>query len=410
MIGDRLPSVQMAWRNLWRNRLRTVLAALGILVGVVAIAGLGIAGTALQYGATQQFEGLADTVQIRPGPAIDGSQDQRPPPGRVTRGPHGEPVRVGGRKVVRFEGGGLPSERRIGPGHRERLERVADNATVIPIKQTSLDLSTRNRTESVRVEVVDRPRPLYNVTRGDVPDPFVTGALVNEEVARELGIEVGDLVTIGDRSVRVQALTSDGGLGTRESPVVISGPIPQRGYDEVVILADDADAAAGLATTINATFNDDGPVFEIHSRADIGQRTSNFFNIINVILMGIGSISLFVASVSILNVLLMSTVERRGEIGILRAVGISRFEVLRMILTEAVLLGVLGGAGGALIATGLGALLYHVLFDDPTLVFMWRNVRFLVVAFGFGTVASLLSGLYPAWRAASADPVEAIRS
>jgi len=405
MIGERLPSVRMAWGNLWRNRVRTALAALGILVGVVAIAGLGIAGTALQYGATQQFEGLADRVEIGPGPAFVESDATPRRPRRVADGRAGdvrERVAVGGGAPVR--------DRRLGDSHVERIRSIASNATVIPIKSDRMAISTRQKQERVSVEVVDRPGELYNVSRGSVPQPFHTGALVNERLAAELEIGVGDLVTVGDRSVRVRALTTSEGFETRHSAVVLSGPIDRRGYDEVVIVAEDGDAAQGLASAINATFNEDRAVLQIQSRGDLGDRTSNFFNIINMILMGIGSISLFVASVSILNVLLMSTIERRGEIGILRAVGVTRFEVLRMILTEAALLGMLGGVGGALLATGIGALLYHFLFDDPTLVLQWRNVRFLVAAFAFGTVASIVSGLYPAWKAATADPVEAIRS
>jgi putative ABC transport system permease protein len=127
-------------------------------------------------------------------------------------------------------------------------------------------------------------------------------------------------------------------------------------------------------------------------------------------LLGIGSISLVVASVAILNVMLMSTIERRGEIGVLRAVGVRRREVLRMILAEAALLGVVGGFFGAVVSLGVGLLINDLLFSDPALVFTWNSFRFLVYGFGVGFGASLLSGLYPAWKAANDPPVEALRS
>lgn len=404
MIGDRFPSVRMAWRNLWRNRLRTVLAALGILVGVVAIAGLGIAGSALQYGATQEFQGLADTVEIQPGPEIAGETTEPERPIEESDGS------VQARERV-VRGGSVPSgQDRLGEGHVARIDAQVDNATVIPIKQTRLELSTRTERQRVSADVLDRPGEVYNVSAGSIPDPFHTGVLVSERLAADIDVEVGDLVTVGDRSMTVRALLSSEGFGTRHSDVVLSGPVDRRGYDTVVIVAEDGEAATGVASGLNATFNDDREVLSIQSQEDLGERTGDFFTIINAILLGIGSISLFVASVSILNVLLMSTIERRGEIGILRAVGITRFEVLRMILTEATLLGVLGGIGGVLVALAIGAVLYQFLFEDPTLVFQWRSVRFVLVAFAFGTIASLLSGLYPAWKAANEDPVEAIRS
>jgi ABC-type transport system, involved in lipoprotein release, permease component len=130
---------------------------------------------------------------------------------------------------------------------------------------------------------------------------------------------------------------------------------------------------------------------------------------LNLALLGIGSISLVVASVAILNVMLMSTIERRGEIGVLRAVGIRRGEVLRMILAEAAFLGLLGGIVGAALSVGTGLVVFQLLAGDRLAVFGWPSIRYVVGGFGFAVVASVLSGLYPAWKAANDPPVEALR-
>jgi putative ABC transport system permease protein len=118
---------------------------------------------------------------------------------------------------------------------------------------------------------------------------------------------------------------------------------------------------------------------------------------------------LTVAGVAIFNVMLMSTRERRGEIGVLRAVGVQRDEVLRTLVVEAALLGVLGGFVGivlsALAAVALGRFT-RVEFD---VVFDPSNGGFLVLAFVFGVVVALASGLYPAWKAANEHPVDALR-
>jgi putative ABC transport system permease protein len=113
--------------------------------------------------------------------------------------------------------------------------------------------------------------------------------------------------------------------------------------------------------------------------------------------------------VAILNVMLMSTIERRGEIGVLRAVGIRRGEVLRMILTEAAFLGVVGGVIGTAISFGVGLVLFQVLTGNATLVLGWSSVRYLLFGFGFAVAASLVSGIYPAWKAANDRPVDALR-
>ena len=107
--------------------------------------------------------------------------------------------------------------------------------------------------------------------------------------------------------------------------------------------------------------------------------------------------------------MLMSTVERRGEIGVLRAVGITRGEVLRMILTEAVFLGIIGGVLGVVVSAGVGVVLFEFLVGSPVNAFRWQSVQYLLYGMLFAVAASAISGLYPAWKAANERPVEALR-
>jgi putative ABC transport system permease protein len=95
---------------------------------------------------------------------------------------------------------------------------------------------------------------------------------------------------------------------------------------------------------------------------------------------------------------------------VLRAVGIRRIEVLRMILAEAAFLGAVGGVVGVLVSLGLGLVLFEVLVGDAMLVFVWGSLRYLLLGFVFAVGASLLSGLYPAWKAANNRPVDSLRS
>ena len=371
----RVPSLAMAWRNLGRNRVRTVLATLGIVIGVVAIASLGIAGVALQQQATTDLGSLANEVTIRSGADSD------------TDGVTDDQVTA--------------------------IRSVVAGAPVVPEKTNSTTLSSRDGEEAVvSVTGVTNADALYTVSAGESPDRLRSGALLTNETAQRLGIDLGDPVTYDGRLYRVQGvIESDGGFGGGSELVVpISALDEQEQYDSVTVVAANGNEAQRIVSTLETRFNDgDDEELSITNFASVQENVNSFFDTLNLALLGIGAISLVVASVAILNVMLMSTIERRGEIGVLRAVGIRRGEILRMILAEAAFLGVIGGVVGAAASLGTGLVIFQVLAGDPTLVFGWESLQYLGYGFGFAVAASVLSGLYPAWKAANDLPVEALR-
>lgn len=368
------PAMRMAWLNLWRNRVRTGLAMLGIVIGVVAIAAIGITGTALQYGATQELGGLSNTVTVTPGEDSDTNA--------------------------------------ITEDQLNRIQRVARGATVVPRRSEQLEVSSRSESTRVQVQAVSQPAELYTASEGTIPTPLRNGALLNAEIAAELGVELGQTVSVDGRSYRIIAILDEegGGFGPGGVSVVIPlNEIKMDGYDQVTVVAEDGEAAQRLADEIPAQLNEREELVETFSSSDIQDAVSGFFATLNAALIGVGSISLFVAGVSILNVMLMSVVERRAEIGVFRAVGIRRYEVMRMIIAEASLLGLVGGFIGVVVSLLIGLLVNQQLFGDPLLVVQGRNIQFLALGFGFAVVASTLSGVYPAWKAANENPVEVLR-
>jgi putative ABC transport system permease protein len=104
----------------------------------------------------------------------------------------------------------------------------------------------------------------------------------------------------------------------------------------------------------------------------------------------------------------MSTVERREEIGVLRAVGFEKRAVLRILLTEAGFLGLVGGTVGVVVSALIGAGVNSLFLGDP-FAFDTLSFFYLSVGFAFGIGSSLVSGAYPAWKAATLDPVQALR-
>jgi putative ABC transport system permease protein len=373
----RFPSVLMAWRNLGRNRIRTALAMLGIVIGVMAIVSLGMTGVALEQQATSNLGNLANEVTVSPGEDIE------------TDGITDEQVAT--------------------------IRDVAPATTVIPQKSNATELTARNGAEAnVQVTGVTNPAPLYDIASGDDPTRLQTGALISASTAEQLGLQLGDPVEYDGQIYRIRGfIAAESGFGPSGGGQLVlpeSALSEQEYYSSVTVIAASGEASAATANAIEAEFNDaDDEILTATSFASVQEDISSFTNTLELALLGIGSISLFVASVAILNVMLMSTIERRGEIGVLRAVGVRRGEVLRMILTEAAFLGAVGGLVGSAGSLVVGLALFQVLTGDATLALEWSSSRYLLYGMLFALIASVLSGIYPAWTAANESPVDALR-
>jgi putative ABC transport system permease protein len=139
------------------------------------------------------------------------------------------------------------------------------------------------------------------------------------------------------------------------------------------------------------------------------------FSVVQVGLSVFGFIALVVAGLGIANTLLMATYERRREIGLMKALGMSNFGIRAMFSVEATAMGLLGGAvglGSAYALGKIGNLLASVTFASAwegmiLFAFPWWLFAGIMV---FSAIVGLLAGLYPAVRAARLDPIQALRS
>jgi putative ABC transport system permease protein len=155
--------------------------------------------------------------------------------------------------------------------------------------------------------------------------------------------------------------------------------------------------------------------FNTFSILDATKSMRRFFAILDLFLGIFGSLALTVASIGIINTLVMAILERRREIGIMKAVGASDADVRGLFFAEAGAMGLLGGICG----TALGWLIGRVINFGTNIYLrrqgfppehIWSVPVWLVAgALGFSFLVSLLSGLYPASRAARLDPVQALR-
>ncbi|WP_435097442.1 ABC transporter permease [Halarchaeum sp. P4] len=375
-LYERFPWLLMARRNVARTPVRSALAALGIVIGVLAIASLGVFGTTLQYSVTQNLGDIGNDVTVSP--AADASQ------------------------------------RYLTDRDVREVERAVTTDTVVPVKQGRGTVTYGRQRTIVPLYGIERPGQLFDARDGRIPSPLRSGVLVGDTLADRLDVHAGNSLTLDGKTYRVKAvLEAQSGISAI-SPggglVVPPGAVEHDGYDQVVVRAESAAAANDSAQAIRERLNDRQQRVSVFEYSSLTDQISSVFGVINSFLIGIGSISLVVAGVSILNVMLMSAVERRQEIGVLRAVGYQKRDVLIIMLTEAVLLGLAGGTVGVLLSMAAGLVINQVVLGDPLFTFSAQNLVYFGAAFAFAFVTSLLSGLYPAWKAANRNPVEALRS
>jgi putative ABC transport system permease protein len=155
--------------------------------------------------------------------------------------------------------------------------------------------------------------------------------------------------------------------------------------------------------------------YSAYSYLDATKSIRRFFAVLDMFLGIFGSLALAVASLAIVNTLVMAVLERRREIGIMKALGASDIDVKKLFFAEAATMGLFGGGLGVALgwvmgrAINFGTNLYLHKMKMPA-ENLWTVPLWLVFgAIAFAVLVSVLAGIYPAARAAKLDPVQALR-
>ena len=164
------------------------------------------------------------------------------------------------------------------------------------------------------------------------------------------------------------------------------------------------DEAIGLMRSIRKVKPEDDNDFEVVTNTEMIEQFSGFTNGVKLFALCVSVIALVVAGIGIMNIMLVSVTERIKEIGIRKAIGATKKDILTQFLMEAIFLSEFGGIVGIIMGVA-GGNMVAIIFNIPAVIPLdWAAIGLVVCsAIGIGF------GIYPAWRAAQLDPIESLR-
>lgn len=246
-------------------------------------------------------------------------------------------------------------------------------------------------------------------------------------IGRSSGV-VGQTVRIGGYPYRVVGVTEAKGgsafnnpdnniyipISTAQTRLPRSGSPDRVQYILVsVAQAEDADEAIDqIKTVLRSTHRipprspDD---FSILNQQDFLAVAASITSVLTIFLGGIGAISLLVGGIGIMNIMLVSVTERTREIGLRKALGARKMDILTQFLTESVLLSMIGGILGIALGWGISLAVSQIAIQSGTMLDISVTLNSVLLATLFSAAVGIFFGYYPANRAASLAPVEALR-
>jgi len=246
-------------------------------------------------------------------------------------------------------------------------------------------------------------------------------AVLGSDLARKLGTSVGDALeirgltfevvgileptlTAPDTTVRVPLAAAQEIFFQDLPPVVRQNLQADRLATDITVYPDEGTDIEALAARIEA----DIPNASAMTATEFDKVAGSSVAIFSAIIVGVALISLIVGGLSVINTMAMSVAERTREIGIKRAIGGSRARVIRELVSEAGLIGLLGG----LLGLGLGSVVVYLANEagrSSGMILFLLTPQTAVFAVLFSIILGVVAGIIPAWNAARLDPVAALR-
>ena len=408
MIRDYL---KLATNSLRKRRLRTILTMIGIFIGIAAVVSLISLGQGLEDAIAEEFFQLgADKVQIvvrgpTTGPPGSGSDIQ------LTTSDLAVVERVPG---VQAAGGRLIEPIRVEFNSRERFLYVASIPQERDARALVAELARIQDEHFVDGRML-RPEDSWQAVMSTT---YRDNPRFNNQALR-----VGDRILVEGQEVQVVGFYETTGNPIFDSTIVMNEQAVRDMLgepDKFGVIGAQISPGADMGIVVDDITNDlrrhrgldEGDEdFNVNTAEDVLETFTAILGVVTAVLIGIASISLIVGGIGIMNTMYTSVLERRREIGIMKAIGARNKDVMSIFLIESAILGFVGGLIGVLIGAGFSLLvqLIATLTLGTPLIQASFSATLIFGALAFSVVVGTFAGVFPAKQASELPPVEALR-
>jgi putative ABC transport system permease protein len=388
---------RVAFKNLKGRQLRSFLTILGIVIGIAAIVALISIGEGLNQSVSEQFESLGtDTLMVLPG-------------------------------------GGLMESvfAKLSDDDVDTIEQVkgVDFAAAIYVATPQADF--RGEKQSVMAIGIDIGKidklgfiGIAKVKEGRILAKNDTAAVVlgsnfaSKVMKEEIGLR--QTIELGGKKFRVAGILEEAknSFGTMFNTAIMMGSDQLKGISEteltplrIIVKGLPGENIDDLKQRISDRLEREHNKkdFQVMGMQQVSDIAGSVVGMISLVLIGIAGISLLVGGIGIMNTMLMSVMERTQEVGVMKAIGATTPRITSIFVVEAGMIGLGGGIIGLFIGAGAAVLISAIAAASGLPLEAVVSPALIAGALLFSVTVGMAAGVYPAIRAASIDPVEALR-
>lgn len=384
-----IESLKISFKNIKNNKLRSILTMLGLIIGVASVIVLVGIGNGATTSVTSEVQSLGTDILTV---SISSSSS-----------------------YFKYE-------------QMEDILKLDNISAVAPYKSVSATVS-RGTTTSSKSSILATNANYLDVTNIEITSGRTISTIdvenkskvciLGSDIAKtlfNLASPVGETIKIDGDNYTVIGLLEEQGtsMGTDVDSMILM-PITTAKYlgedtsitSLYVKVTDDSKITATqrvLENYIRSTLQISSDYYTVSTQDSVLDTMQNITSTLSLMLGGIASISLIVGGIGVMNVMLVSVTERTKEIGIRKSLGAKRRDILFQFLIEALVLSLLGGLIGIILAFGIGTITEKIGYSFEPGNFV------VVIAFASSAIIGLIFGIFPAYRAASLNPIDALRT